>query len=138
MPKTITYAQLREASACFDQRELFRKTFGEEVTVTHELVPQVVSLKFDIGWASDRLLTTPALDIYLAATAQAEVAYRVARKQAQAAYSNAHNELAAQARTDRNVVSAQASAVYWETIRPALVARHTALAHAFVDAYLSI
>jgi hypothetical protein len=59
MPKTLTYAQLKSAGACANQRKQFKTLFGLSVEVTEALC-LFVSDQFDWDWASRNLLSPAA------------------------------------------------------------------------------
>ena len=56
MPSTIKLVQLR--GACEDQRDLFRRLFGRQVTLTLELAEKHAA-DFDFSWAAQNLLPVP-------------------------------------------------------------------------------
>jgi hypothetical protein len=84
----VTVKQLREMGACVPQVKLFKKTFGESVELTRELVLDHAS-KFDLDWFAYHFLTrekrrafnkmvNPALGVCLKATASAWKAFEKA------------------------------------------------------------
>ena len=52
---TITYKQLIDKKACKEQRKLFKKTFGQLVTLTQDIVKKYVS-QFDDNWLAENFL----------------------------------------------------------------------------------
>ena len=56
MPSTITLAQLR--GACKEQKDLFKRTFGEQVHLTLALAEKHAG-DFNFDWAAQHLLPAP-------------------------------------------------------------------------------
>ena len=52
---TITYKQLIDKKACEKQRELFKKIFGQSVTLTKDIVKKYGS-QFDVNWLAKNFL----------------------------------------------------------------------------------
>ena len=79
--------QLRQASACEEQINMFLAVFPEgKIEVTRELAQ--AHLEFDYQWAANELLTAPALREYEKVTAPALQEYEKVRA---AAFADAFN-----------------------------------------------
>jgi len=84
--KVITLAQLQAKRACYGQINLFTKVFGTEVKVTKANAVKAAKAGFDIGWASENLLTPTAYEAYKAVKKSAWEAYKAVKKSAWEAY----------------------------------------------------
>lgn len=71
MEKVITLSQLRQHGACWGQRKLFERLFGEEVTVSEEVALKHAGM-FDWEWAACELLSYERRVLWLGAVSAAE------------------------------------------------------------------
>jgi hypothetical protein len=71
----ITKKMLCEHDACGEQVRLFIKTFGREVKITLAVCRNAVKVGLNLQWASENLLSAPALAEYERVKAQAWAEY---------------------------------------------------------------
>jgi hypothetical protein len=126
--KSITYDMLRQAGACEEQREMFRRLFPHGVIPTAELI--LAHPEFDYDWLVDHLLTGKALAEYERAIAPALAEYERAIALAWAAYQRA----IIPAKANKRAI-ALAFADYESAITPAGAAYQHAEAAAFLTGW---
>jgi len=132
----ITLKQLKEHGACPDQIALFKKLFGERVSVT-KTVCLKYGARFNLNWAARELLSPTANKAYKEVMAPANKAYKEVMAPANKAYNEvmvpankAYNEAMAPANKASNEAKVLAYKAYNEAMAPANKAYNEATAPA--------
>ena len=77
-PKLITAEMLEKTGAQCDQVDIFRTEWPDGGEVTMDNINRATELGLDITWFAYNLLSAPAREVYLKATATAWEAYQTA------------------------------------------------------------
>jgi len=112
----VTLKQLREKGAGKIQLMLFEQTFGEEVTLTKEILLESAG-KLDLDWFASKMLTTSTLKAYDEAKATARKAYDEANATALKVYYEANAtalEVYYEANATARKVYSEAIATTWK------------------------
>lgn len=143
--RILTYQQLVEAKACYNQLALFRERYGDSVLVTVEAALEAAPL-FNWNWAAMNLLTWEGREAFMAAFRPAQDTYKSAVRPAWKAYMAASRLLreaymvarqSAPARVTYQTAKRSIWGTYDAAQRSAREVYDAALAEAFARAYIS-